>query len=156
MNCPTNDDKTISKEQCTNKLLIELTNHSKVETELQNINYNNFDVSLSLRPTDKGHPDCNNANNNNATNRPYASPKTRFFSCRCVNAEISADIERFNFKWPFLQNEINRGNVNSTFFRLGSTVMLFESKQKELQNKIKPQEEVISNLQQDNFYFNRN
>ena len=151
MNCPTNHDKAISKEQCTNKYLIALTNHSEVEIELQNNNYNNFDVSLSLGPTERRHPDCNDANsNNNVTNRPYACPKTKFCGYRCVNAEISADIDRFNFKWPFLQDEMNR---NSTFFRLESIVKLFESKQKRLENTMKYQEEVISNLQPENFLF---
>ena len=55
-----------------------------------------------------------------------------------------------------LQNEINRGNVNSSLLRLENTVKLFESKQKELENTIKYQEEVISNLHKGIFYFNRN
>ena len=50
-----------------------------------------------------------------------------------------------------LQSEINGENVGSTRFRLENTVRLFDSKQKGLENTIKHQEEVISNLQQENF-----
>ena len=154
LNCPTNDDKIISKEQCidlTNKSLIALTDHSEVETELQSIN-DDLDVSLLLGPIDVGHPDCNDPNNNVA-NRPYASSKTSFCNCRCDHGEISADIEGIKLEMAILQNEINRGNANSNLLRLENTVKLFESKQIKLENTINHLEAVISNLQQENFLF---
>ena len=52
-----------------------------------------------------------------------------------------------------LQNEIDRGNVNSTLSRLENTVKLFKSNQKEFKSTIKHQEEVSSNLQQEIFLF---
>ena len=115
-------------------------------------NNDDLDVSVSLGqgPIDVGHPDSNGPNNN-VTNRPYAISKTSFCNCRCVNGEFSAYIKRIKFEIAILQDEINKGNVNSNPSRLKNTVKLFESKQRELKNTITHQEEVISNLEQENF-----
>ena len=70
-----------------------------------------------------------------------------------INGEISADIEGIKLEITLLQNEINRGNLSSTLFRLEDTVKSFESKQTELENIVKHREEVISNLRQENSLF---
>ena len=100
LNCLTNDDKTILQEQCidlTNKSLLALTDHNEIETDLQN-NNDDFDVSLSLGPTDAEHPNCNRLL---IVTGHIGVQEPGFAIAAVLMGKLVPMLRALNLKWPF-------------------------------------------------------